>query len=246
MSGTAVIFAVLAAVVLLGAWRVVTSEQIAHSALFLGLTFVGMAGLFILLKAPTFALLHVLVYVGAILTVVVFAIMLSDPEELRGAGDLPLGERLRRRFLSPYYGWLPVVVAGVLVAVVLAGLAAAQLPRVPLGEPVADDLRAIGGEMFTRYAIPFEVASAALLAALIGAIGLTRRETAEERGRAGRDGGAARTAPVARVPGAMAAQGAGDGAPQVGTPAGSSPAGDRVTAAAGSSGGAGAAGEVGR
>ena len=239
MSGTAVIFAVLAAVVLLGAWRVVTSEQIAHSALFLGLTFVGMAGLFILLQAPTFALLHVLVYVGAILTVVVFAIMLSDPEDLRGVGDLPPGERLRRRLLSPYYGWVPVVVAALLVAVVLAGLAAAQLPRVPLGEPVADDLRAIGGEMFTRYAIPFEVASAALLAALIGAIGLTRREAGEERGRAARDG-AAGAAPVT-PPGRVAA--AGEATPAA--PAGAG-AGGQARAVAGSSGAAGAAGEVGR
>ncbi|GAB6877482.1 NADH-quinone oxidoreductase subunit J family protein [Thermaerobacter litoralis] len=239
MSGTAVIFAVLAAVVLLGAWRVVTSEQIAHSALFLGLTFVGMAGLFILLQAPTFALLHVLVYVGAILTVVVFAIMLSDPEDLRGVGDLPPGERLRRRLLSPYYGWVPVVVAALLVAVVLAGLAAAQLPRVPLGEPVADDLRAIGGEMFTRYAIPFEVASAALLAALIGAIGLTRREPGEERGRAARDG-AAGAAPVT-PPGRVAA--AGEATPAA--PAGAG-AGGQARAVAGSSGAAGAAGEVGR
>lgn len=187
MTGSAVIFAVLAGVVLLGAWRVVTSEQIAHSALFLGLTFVGMAGLFVLLQAPTFALLHVLVYVGAILTVVVFAIMLSDPKELRAPGpDTPVGQRLRARLLSPYYGWLPLLVAVLFVAVVFAGLARADLPAAPLGDPVSDDLRAIGGELFTRYSVPFEVASAALLAALIGAIGLTRREerAAEDADRA--------------------------------------------------------------
>lgn len=242
MSGGAVAFAILAAVVLLGAWRVVTSEQIAHSALFLGLTFVGMAGLFILLQAPTFALLHVLVYVGAILTVVVFAIMLSDPEELRGPGELPPAERLRRRLRSPYYGWIPVVVAGVLVAVVLAGLAAAQLPRVPLGDPVADDLRAIGGEMFTRYAVPFEVASAALLAALIGAIGLTRRDAAEERGRTrGRvapatpDAGSGEASPAGR--GRPAAEPAASGAVS-GTQGGTSGAGAAVAA--------GTAREVGR
>ncbi|HEY8394378.1 MAG TPA: NADH-quinone oxidoreductase subunit J [Thermaerobacter sp.] len=180
MSGAAIAFAILAGIVLLGAWRVVTSEQITHSALFLGLTFVGMAGLFVLLQAPTFALLHVLVYVGAVLTVVVFAIMLSDPEELRGPSpDRPLGERLRHRLLSPYYGWVPVVVAAALAVVVLLTLARAGLPAMPQGEPVADDLQAIGTEMFTRYSVPFEIASAALLAALIGAIGLTRRDARE-------------------------------------------------------------------
>ncbi|HEY8394884.1 MAG TPA: NADH-quinone oxidoreductase subunit J [Thermaerobacter sp.] len=184
MTGAAIAFAILAGIVLLGAWRVVTSEQITHSALFLGLTFVGMAGLFILLQAPTFALLHVLVYVGAVLTVVVFAIMLSDPEELRGPRpDQPLGERLRRRLLSPYYGWIPVVVTGALAVVILVMLARAGLPAVPQGEPVTDDLGVIGREMFTRYSVPFEIASAALLAALIGAIGLTRRDVREADGR---------------------------------------------------------------
>lgn len=192
MSGAAIAFAILAGIVLLGAWRVVTSEQITHSALFLGLTFVGMAGLFVLLQAPTFALLHVLVYVGAVLTVVVFAIMLSDPEELRGPSpDRPLGERLRRRLLSPYYGWIPVAVAGALAVVVLLTLAKAGLPAMPQGEPVTNDLQAIGDEMFTRYSVPFEIASATLLAALIGAIGLTRRDAREAGARRPESGTAA-------------------------------------------------------
>ena len=170
--GAAFIF--LSAVVLFSAWRVATAPLLTHAALFLASAFAGVAGLFFLLQADFLAGVQLLIYAGAVMTVVIFAIMLSEirrETEPEGPGG-PL-----RHLRSAQFGWAPLAGGVVLFVIFLVvylraapGLPAQMLPA------AADSTTYIAGAIFGPYALPFEVASVLLLAALLGAIILTRHE----------------------------------------------------------------------
>lgn len=174
MSGALLVFAVLAGASLWGAYRVATAARVTHAALWLAVVLVSTAGFFFLLQADFLAAVQLLVYAGGILTVIIFAIMLSELHEITGE----IGGGLWRRIASPYFGLLPLA-ASLIVLVVLAG-AYLRTPWPVSPHPAPDNTVAlIGRGLFTVYAVPFEVASVLLLAALIGAIILTRREESE-------------------------------------------------------------------
>jgi NADH:ubiquinone oxidoreductase subunit 6 (subunit J) len=168
-----VAFLFLAAMVLVSAWRVATTPSITHATLFLATTFAGVAGLFFLLQADFLAAVQLLIYAGAVMAVVIFAVMLSDMrdiEPVRGRG-------LAAQVASSQFGWLPL--AGATVLFVLFMLvyvhAAPGWPKTPVAA-APDSTSYIAGALFGSYALPFEVASVLLLAAMIGAIILTRQE----------------------------------------------------------------------
>lgn len=168
---TAFIF--LAVVTVYSGWRVATAPLVTHAALFLATTFAGVAGLFFLLQADFLAAVQLLLYAGAVMTVVIFAIMLSemkDIEEARPAGALGA---LR----SARLGWFPLIGAlllgALLVLVYVRG--APALPNTPL-PAAANSTTFVAHALFGLYALPFEVASVLLLSAMIGAIVLTRAE----------------------------------------------------------------------
>lgn len=158
-----VMFIVISAVTLISAALVVTTRSLFRAALWLVLTFFGIAGIFILLHAEFLAIAQVLIYVGAISTLIIFAIMLS-----RGVMDPNA-----RRF-NDQWG----LVAG--FAAVFFVLLAAILTRMPwqvttAEAPAADAaIQLLGRELVTPYAIPFEVASVLLVVAMIGAIIVAR------------------------------------------------------------------------
>ena len=158
-----VMFIVISAVTLISAVLVVTTRSLFRSALWLVLTFFGIAGLFILLHAEFHAIAQVLIYVGAISTLIIFAIMLS-----RGVMDPNA-----RRF-NDQWG----LVAG--FAAVFFVLLTAILTRIPWqlttaeAPASADAIQLLGRELVTPYAIPFEVASVLLVVAMIGAIIIAR------------------------------------------------------------------------
>jgi NADH:ubiquinone oxidoreductase subunit 6 (subunit J) len=158
-----VMFIVISAVTLISAVLVVTTRSLFRSALWLVLTFFGIAGLFILLHAEFLAIAQVLIYVGAISTLIIFAIMLS-----RGVMDPNA-----RRF-NDQWG----LVAG--FAAVFFVLLTAILTRIPWqlttaeAPASADAIQLLGRELVTPYAIPFEVASVLLVVAMIGAIIIAR------------------------------------------------------------------------
>ena len=155
------VFIVLSLVTLGAAVMVVISRSLFRSALWLILAFFGIAGIFILLQAEFLAVVQILVYVGAISTLIIFAIMLShsvmDPKEQR---------------FNEQWG----VVAGfavLLFVVLLALLTRVQWPIAV--EPVPPDAIARLGEAFVGpYVVPFEVASVLLVVAMIGAIIIAR------------------------------------------------------------------------
>lgn len=186
-------FFFLAGLTLYSAWRVVTDSDISHAALYLAIAFVGVAGFFALAGAEFLAVVQVLVYAGAVMTLLVFAIMLSDMREIRGQR-----EPLARRMASPRWGFLPLVLAAAVVVLLLASLAG--LPVQAVGARPAT-LAELAKALLTTYLLPFEVASLLLLAGMVGAIVMSRRE--EEAAATPRS-----------VPGAAAAagEGAADGA----------------------------------
>jgi NADH-quinone oxidoreductase subunit J len=155
------VFIVLSLVTLGSAAMVVTSRSLFRSALWLILAFFGIAGIFILLHAEFLAVVQVLIYIGAISTLIIFAIMLS-----RNAMDVK-GQRFNEQ-------WGVVAGFSILLFVILLAL----LTRVQwhvTAEPVPPDAIArLGGAFVGPYVVPFEVASVLLVVAMIGAIIIAR------------------------------------------------------------------------
>lgn len=156
-----VIFAALAAVVIGAALAVVLFNRITGSALSMALSFLGMAGLFVLLGAETIAAFQVLIYVGAITVLIIYGVMLTQARPR----PYPL-------FFQRQAGWalVPLTVIGVATVAFSLGV------RSDVVRERGGDLEPLAATLFTEYAFPFEVASVLLLAAMIGAIALVRRE----------------------------------------------------------------------
>jgi NADH-quinone oxidoreductase subunit J len=178
---TTVLFSVAGLVAIAAGVLVVTSRRIVHAALWLVVALGAVAGCFGALHAEFVALVQILVYVGAIVVLVLFALMLTK------APTNPLPELTTRR--SPF----AAVVAGVLALMLASGvvLAFGNEKIKPVSAGSAHD---IGTSVFQAWVVPFEVLSVLLLAALIGAIVLSQRsgklserpdtlaESAEEKG----------------------------------------------------------------
>ncbi len=149
-------FGLVAALVLVSAVWVVTLRNLFRAALSLGLVLLGIAGFFILLEADFLAFVQILVYVGAILTLVVFAIMLTAKLH-----DSPTASVSRQR--------IPAAAAslGLFIILVFATQSLAW-PTSPSADPVP--LATLGQQLVTTLILPFEVVSLVLLAALVGAI----------------------------------------------------------------------------
>lgn len=181
-------FFVLGAVILVSAWMVSQVRRITHAAFFMVLAFTGVAGVFVLLGADFLAGSQLLVYVGAVAVMFLFAIMVSDLHELAGpaAASSPAARTTARAWVI-----LAGLVAVAFAGIVLAAVAKAGLPEVSVpaasGEPTTV---LIGRELFTRFIVPFEVASVVLLAALVGAIVLAAREEESAGPEEGADSGA--------------------------------------------------------
>ena len=158
-------FLALSAVVVIGAVGVVLLSNIVYSAFLLGGVFMAVAGLYLLLNASFVAAAQVLVYVGAINVLILFAIMLVNKRE-----DLKAIDRLNlRRLVS---GGVCAALLALLVRVVVT--TPWSLPGPPaIGEEAT---ARIGEHLFTDYLLPFELASVLLLMAMIGAIVLARRD----------------------------------------------------------------------
>ncbi len=156
-----VAFFVLAGIALVGAVLVASLRNIMHAALALMLTFLGVAGIYLLLEAEFVAVVQVLVYIGAIAVLILFAIMLT-----RG---------LMTRTLAPGNSqWVGALLIALFLFAVLFFVAIGT--RWPLGQTIntSNLIPQIGQELVTTYVLPFEVASLLLLSALIGAIVIAR------------------------------------------------------------------------
>ena len=157
------IFGVLSVVMGLAAVRVVTTQNVVHAALYLVVVLGGVAGIFILLAAEFAAITQVLVYIGAIVVLFLFGLMLTKA---------PLG---RTANLDNNQKLLASVVALLLFGV-LAWAQIDAFERVVVAPERVGTSAMVGDSIFIRYLIPFEVISVLLLAALVGAVVIARKD----------------------------------------------------------------------
>ena len=159
-------FAVLSLIIIVGALGVVLLENIVYSAFLLGGVFMSVAGLYLLLNASFVAAAQVLVYVGAINVLILFAIMLVNKKE-----DLEPKKYLNsRKVISTT---ICISLLSLLIRVDLSRVWNIANPKLSIGE---ESTVRIGEHLFSDYLLPFEVASVLLLMAMIGAIVLARRD----------------------------------------------------------------------
>ena len=163
-------FSVLSLVVIIGALGVILLENIVYSAFLLGGVFMSVAGLYLLLNASFVAAAQVLVYVGAVNVLIVFAIMLVNKKE-----DLKAIENIKsRRIISTS---ICLTLLSLLIRVDLSNTWGLAESNASIGE---ESTIRIGEHLFSDYLLPFEVASVLLLMAMIGAIVLARRDVMNE------------------------------------------------------------------
>ncbi|ABS25491.1 NADH-quinone oxidoreductase subunit J [Anaeromyxobacter sp. Fw109-5] len=158
-----VIFYVLAAIAVAGAVGVAVSRNILYSALGLLMALLGAGGLYVFLSADFVAITQLLVYIGGVLVLVLFAVMLTSritDVKVSNTSFGPVGGAL-----------LFVAAAPVLLAVALLTPWAVRIP-----DALAPTTASIGNAFLTRWLLPFEVASMVLLATLVGAVVIARKE----------------------------------------------------------------------
>lgn len=169
LSAEQAIFAVAGAICVVSAANAVLRRDPLTSALSLTLTLFSLAILYLGLGAPFLAGVQVAVYAGAIMVLLVFVIMLLGTE---------------RRFPLPVtrapLGLVAVLISAALFAVLALAIVRGQLPtNVATTTAAADHVGAVADLLFTRYLLPFEIASVLLLAALIAAVSLARRRSSD-------------------------------------------------------------------
>ena len=169
-----ILFLIFAAIMLGAATRVVTARNPVHAVLFLVLAFFSAACLWILLKAEFLAIALVLVYVGAVMVLFLFVVMMLDVHIDRGEGS--------------FWRHAPVAL-GVAALILLqlwlvlaqpAWLAMTAAPPPPPAQPPSN-IHALGLLTFTEYIYPLQVAGALLLVAIVAAIALTLRGRKDSR-----------------------------------------------------------------
>ncbi len=161
-----VIFSYFAAVILFAAVMMITRKNPIHSVLFMLLLFFHIAGVFVLLNAEFLAAVQLIVYAGAILILYLFVVMLLQVErEVKSA---------RANRFWPWLAVFGLIIVAEISLLVLRGSFPAengQSMRTTAGAGV----RELGMDLYTRYLVPFEIASVILLVGLIGAVMLAKK-----------------------------------------------------------------------
>ena len=174
MSFQAVVFYVLSAILLFSGVRVITAKNPVHAALFLVLAFFTASGHWLLLQSEFLAIALVLVYVGAVMVLFLFVVMLLDINF----------EKLREGF------WRNLPLAGTVAAIMVAEMTLILVsPDVGLSnfkEPAAlaadySNVKDLGRQIYTTYLYPFELAAVLLLLAIVAAIALTMRKRKDNK-----------------------------------------------------------------
>jgi NADH-quinone oxidoreductase subunit J len=172
MSVTTGLFYVFSAIMLLAAFRVITARNPIHAVLFLVLTFFQASMIWMLLKAEFLSITLVLVYVGAVMVLFLFVVMMMDINL----------ENLRRDFWKhfPFAALIGVVIALEMSAVLMGGFRVLEEPSAAV-VPGASNTKELGKLLYTQYIYPLEVAAAILLVAMIAAIALTLRSRKDSK-----------------------------------------------------------------
>lgn len=167
MNVTTGLFYVFSAVLLFAAFRVITARNPVHAALYLVLTFFQASMIWMLLKAEFLSITLVLVYVGAVMVLFLFVVMMMDINV----------ENLRVGFWKhfPLAAIVGVVIALEMAAVLMGGFRLVDDPNATNVVAEGSNAKELGKLLFTQYLVQLEVAAAILLVAMIAAIALTLR-----------------------------------------------------------------------
>ena len=161
-----IIFWILAIVMAFGAMRVVTTRNVVHAALYLVVTLIGAAAMYILLFAEFVAWAQVLVYVGAVVVLMLFGLMLTRAPI--GSDDYDNNQR----------GLAAIVAGGIFGVTSWITVQAFEGKNIEFDRDTGVTTEDVGREIFSNYVLPFEVVSVLLLAALVGAVVIARRDDA--------------------------------------------------------------------
>ncbi len=159
-----IFFGIMAAIMIWAALRVVTTKNVVHAALWLVIVLAGVAGQFLLLGAEFVGVTQILVYIGAVVVLFLFGIMLT-----RASMGEDENVNLPNRIVPATVG---VLLFGLMAFATIDYWRDAELPKD--GSPTT--VEAVSDSIFSDFIVPFEATSVLLLAALIGAIVVARKE----------------------------------------------------------------------
>jgi len=167
-------FFLLGGIAVLAAMGVILHKNPVYSAVLLVITFLCLAGLYVLLDAPFVAAIQVIIYAGAIVVLFIFVIMLLN---LRQEVRLPLGRPYQALFGALFAAFL--LGQGIYLAVI-GRVSGRKGPLSPEKLAEIGNTEALGGLLFSRYLFPFELASVLLVVAIVGAVLLGRKKLPRE------------------------------------------------------------------
>ncbi|RTZ94210.1 MAG: NADH-quinone oxidoreductase subunit J [Deltaproteobacteria bacterium] len=160
-----VIFIIVSLLAIVSSLLMITRRNTIHSALFMVLAFVASAILYLLLGCQFMAMIQVIVYAGAVMMLIIFVIMMLD---------LSKEEKLKMKVTKTK---IAGVIVSVLFMMMLILMAAFNSVKGKMGTLASiGDAKTIGSLLFTRFLLPFEVASILLLAAMVGAVMLSKKK----------------------------------------------------------------------
>ncbi|MBA4344837.1 MAG: NADH-quinone oxidoreductase subunit J [Methylibium sp.] len=167
------LFYVFSVVLLGAAFRVITARSTVHSALFLILAFFSASCIWMLLKAEFLAITLVLVYIGAVMVLFLFVVMMLD------IGS----DRVREGFYKhlPLAGFVGALIALEMAAILMSGFRVSNAPELSPAAAKMGNTKLLGIEIYTHYLYPLQIAAVLLLVAIIAAIALTLRQRKDSR-----------------------------------------------------------------
>jgi len=173
MTTPSALFYIFSAVLLVAAFMVITARSTVHAALYLVLSFFNAACIWMLLRAEFLAIALVLVYVGAVMVLFLFVVMMLDINT----------DSLREGFWNhfPLAGFIGALIALEMALVLKGGFRLSAAPLETAEALQKGNTRMLGIEIYTQYLYPLQVAAVLLLVAIIAAIALTLRQRKDSR-----------------------------------------------------------------
>ena len=168
MTTTPALFYIFSAVMLFAAFRVITARSPVYAALYLVLSFFSAACVWMLLRAEFLSIVLILVYVGAVMVLFLFVVMMLDIN----------ADSLREGFWkhAPVAGLVGLIIALEMAAVLIPGFNLNSAPAPDAADLKLGNTKLLGIEIYTQYLYPLQIAAVLLLVAIIAAIALTLRK----------------------------------------------------------------------
>lgn len=173
MSFEQIIFYIFATILVFAGMRVITARNPVHAALFLVLCFVTSSAIWMLLEAEFLALTLVLVYVGAVMVLFLFVVMMLD------INQAPLKEGFAKYL--PLGGSVALIVVAEMALIIYRNVTVERFPSPAAASADYSNTKALGGVLYTEYFYSFEIAAMILLIAIVAAISLTLRRRPETK-----------------------------------------------------------------